>query len=136
MHIIVQTGRGAEATAIISGGGEGGHIQGFQILLDTPGDGNLLPIPGTGDLGSSRQLDGSGNELVPGESGVEEDEANPQHGGGGAASVWIIFQRRGAGGAALWIGYLSGHPPHGKGSGGVSGPGGNTADGAATMAET
>ena len=41
-NIIMQPGSGAEETAIIGGGGEGGHHQGFQRLWEPPGDGDLL----------------------------------------------------------------------------------------------
>ena len=50
-HSTVQPVRRAEATAISSGGGEGGHRQGFQRLWAPPGDGDLLQIPETGDIG-------------------------------------------------------------------------------------
>ena len=91
MHITVQPGRGVEATAIISGGGEGGHRQGFQRLWAPPGDGELLQIPGTGHIGGKKQLDGGGKELVPGKGGLEEDDTNPQQGGGGSAVVQLLF---------------------------------------------
>ena len=67
---------------------------------------------------------------------MEEDDKNPQQGGGDTASVRIIFQSRGAGGAAIWITDLGGQPPHGKGPGGVSEPGGETSDRADPMEET
>ena len=68
---------------------------------------------------------------------MEEDDANTQQGGGDAVGVWIIFQRRGAGGAALWIGGLGGHHPHRKGpGGGISVPGGETSDETAPVEET
>ena len=91
MHITIQTGSGAEATEINSRGGNGGHLQGFQRLWEPPGDGYILQIPGTGDLGGRRQLAGGGEELVPGEGGVEEGDANPHQGGGIAAGVRILF---------------------------------------------
>ena len=56
----VQPGRGAEETAIIGGGGEGFHQQGFQRLWAPPGDGDILQIPGTVDICGRRQLDGGG----------------------------------------------------------------------------
>ena len=56
--------------------------------------------------------------------------------GGGALGIQILFQSRGAGGDAFWIRYLGGKPPHGKGRGGVSGPSGDTDDGAAPAEET
>ena len=61
---------------------------------------------------------------------------HPQQGGGGAAGVRILFYGRGAGGAALWIGDLRGHPPHGQGPGGGLGPGGEAADGTAPAEDT
>ena len=114
----MQTGSRSEATAISSGGGEGGHRQGFQRLWAPPGDGEILRIPGTGDLGRRKRLSGGGKELVLGKGDVEEYDMNPQQGGGGAAGVRIIFKSRGAGGADLWIRDLGGHPPHGKEPGG------------------
>ena len=59
-HITVHSGSGAEYMAISGRGGEGGHRQGFQRLRGPPGDGDLLQIPGTGDLGSRRGLAGGG----------------------------------------------------------------------------
>ena len=59
---------------------------------------------------------------------MKEDGAHPQQGGGGPTGVQILFYGRGTGGNALWIGDLGGPPPHGQGPGGVSGPGGKTAD--------
>ena len=117
-HSTVKMGSGAEATAIGSRGGEVGHRQSFQRLLAPPGDGDLLQIPGTGDLGGRRRMDGGGKELVPGKGVMEEDDANPQQGGSGATGVRNIFRSRGAGGDALWFGDLGGHPPHWKGPGG------------------
>ena len=91
-HVTVQPYRGAEETEISGEGGEGGHRQGFQHLWAPPGDGDLLQIPGTGALGGRRRLSGVGNELVPGKGGLEEDDAHPQPGGGGAAGVRLIFK--------------------------------------------
>ena len=56
-----------------------------------PGYGDLLLIPGTGDLGGGRQLSGGGQELVRDEVGVEEDDNNPQQGGGRASGVWVFL---------------------------------------------
>ena len=67
---------------------------------------------------------------------MEEDDANPKQGGGSAAGIRIIFLSRDAGGSSLQIGDLGSHPTHGKFPGGVSGPGGETADGASRAAET
>ena len=44
-------GSGAEETVIKVGGVEEGRHQGFQFLCAPPGDGDLLQIPGAGDLG-------------------------------------------------------------------------------------
>ena len=66
MHL----GSGAEDTVISSGGGEGGHCQGFQRLWAPTGDGNLLQIPREGDLGNRSLLDGGGKELGLGEYGA------------------------------------------------------------------
>ena len=71
VHGTVHLESGAEETAIISGGGEGGNHQGFQSLWEPPGYGNLLQVPGAGDLGGGQQLAGSGEELDPGKEGLE-----------------------------------------------------------------
>ena len=102
--------RGAEKTVISSGGGEGGNHQGFHHPWAPPGDGDLIKIPGTDDLGSRTRLAGGGEELVLGEDSLQED-------GGGAAGVQIIFKCCDTGGTALQMRYLSGHPPHGKNPG-------------------
>ena len=44
-----------------------------------------------GDIGGGRRLAGVDQELVLGKSGVEEDEDNPQQGGGGDAGVWVFL---------------------------------------------
>ena len=67
MHGKVHSGNGAEETAISGGGGEGVHRQGFQHLWEPLGYGDLLQIPGAGDLGNRRRLAGGGKELGPGE---------------------------------------------------------------------
>ena len=72
-HSAVQTGIVEEATACSSRGGETGNYQVFQCLWAPPGDDDLLLIPGTGDLGGGRRLDGGGKELVTGEGGMEDD---------------------------------------------------------------
>ena len=56
-----------------------------------PGDDELPPIPGTGDLAIGLQMDGGVQELVPDEGGVKEDDKNTQKVGGGAAGIWLIF---------------------------------------------
>ena len=90
-QITVKKGSGEEETALSSGGGEVGHRQGIQILWSPPGYGELLPIPGTGNLGFIQQLSSGGKELVPGEGCVEEDDKNLQHGGDGTAGVRLHF---------------------------------------------
>ena len=55
--------------------------------------------------------------------------AHPQQGGSGAAGLWIILKGRCPGGNALQSGDLGGNPLHGKIPGGVSYPGGESADG-------
>ena len=45
-------------------GGAGGNIQVIQRLWAPPGDGELLPITGEGDLGGGRRLAGSSQEFV------------------------------------------------------------------------
>ena len=87
----MKTGRGAEETAISSGVGEVGHRQGFQRLWAPPGDGDLLQIHGTGDLGGRQRLDGGGDKVVPGKGSLEKDGAYPQQGGGGLAGVQLLF---------------------------------------------
>ena len=67
----VHSESGAEETEISGGGGEGGHHQGFHRIWAPPGDGDLLQIPGAGDLGDGRQLAVSDDELGLGKEGVE-----------------------------------------------------------------
>ena len=67
----MHSGSGAEETAISGVGGGGGHHQVFQCLWAPPGDGDLLQIPGTSDLGNCQQLAGGGEELGPGEGVLE-----------------------------------------------------------------
>ena len=122
-------------TAIGGRGGEGGHRQGFQRLW-APLDDNLLQIPEKGDLCIRQQLANGGKELVPGKGGFEEDDTNPQQRGGGAAGVWFLFYCCGAGGATLRIGYLGGHTQNDQDTMGVSGPGGDTDDGADKAEDT
>ena len=70
-HGTVHLGRRAEEKAISGGGGEGGHRQGFQSIWDPPGDGDLLQIPGSSDLGNGQLLVGGGEELGPGNKFLE-----------------------------------------------------------------
>ena len=49
---------------------------------------------------------------------MEEDAANHQQGGGGAAGVRLLLKIRGAGGADIRIRDLGGHSLHGKFPGG------------------
>ena len=69
-RMAVHLGSGEEETTIIGRGGEGGHRQGFHPLWAPPVDGDLLQIPGAGDIGNVRQLAGGGEELGPGEEGL------------------------------------------------------------------
>ena len=55
-HIALQKGSRKEATSIGIVGGEGGHRQGIQRLWALPVDGDLLPIPGTGEIGGGQRL--------------------------------------------------------------------------------
>ena len=59
-HVTVHPGSGVKDIAIGGGGGEGCHFQVFQRLWAPPGDGELLQIPGVGDLGGGRGLSGGG----------------------------------------------------------------------------
>ena len=90
-HSTLQPGHRAEETEISGGGGEGCYRQGFWRLWSPPGDGDLLQISGMVDLGGRRKLSVSGEELVLGKVGLEEDDAHPQQGGGGSAGVQIVF---------------------------------------------
>ena len=54
VHGIMHSRTGAEETAFSGVLGEGGHRQGFQRLWAPLGDGDLLQIPRTGDLGNGR----------------------------------------------------------------------------------
>ena len=70
-----------------------------------------------------------------GEGGVEEDDNNPQQGGGRSAGVYIFIYSCGAGSVAIQLIDLGGHPLHGHIPGGFTGPCGAAADGAAPAAE-
>ena len=50
------------------------HKDFLKRLWGTHGDGDLLPIPGLGDICVGRQLNGGGRELFEGKDGVEEYE--------------------------------------------------------------
>ena len=56
----MQPGHGEEETTIIRVGVAGYQYQGFQRLWAPPGDGEILQIPGTSDLGGRKRLDDSG----------------------------------------------------------------------------
>ena len=90
-HNTVKYGIGEEATALDSRGVVGGHLKRIQRLWTPPEDGDLLPIPGAGDLGCGRRLAGGGQELVIGEGGVKEDDENPQQGGCRTAGIRIFL---------------------------------------------
>ena len=87
----VQEGGVEELTTLGSRGGEGGQLQVIQRLWDPPGYGDLLLIPGTGDIGVGGQLAGGGQELVTSVGSVEEDDENHHQGGGGSAGAQILF---------------------------------------------
>ena len=70
-HRIVHSRSGAEETVISGGGGEGGHHKVFQRLKATPGDGDLLQIPGAGDLEYGQQLSVCHEELGLVKEGLE-----------------------------------------------------------------
>ena len=57
-----------------------------------PGDGDLLLIPGEGDLDTVWKLAGSGQNFGKGKVSVEGDGDNTQKGGGGATGVHIFFK--------------------------------------------
>ena len=65
-QIAVKEGGGEEEMVLGNRGGAGGNIQVIQRLWAPPGDGELLPIPGTGDLAGRRQLVRDDQELVLG----------------------------------------------------------------------
>ena len=90
-HSAVKEGGGSEVTALGGGGGAGGHLQGIQCLWDPPGDGDLLPMPGQGDISGGQQLYGGSQEFVKGKGGAEEDNNNSHQGGGRAAGVRIFL---------------------------------------------
>ena len=50
------------------------HKDFLKRLWGTHGDGDLLPIPGLGDICVGRQLNGGGRELFEGKDGAEEYE--------------------------------------------------------------
>ena len=70
-HRTVNSGSGVEEMDISGGGGVGGHHQVFHHLWAPPGDGDLLQIPRAGHLGDGQRLSGGGEELGPGEYGVD-----------------------------------------------------------------
>ena len=65
---------------------------------------------------------------------MKEDGNNTQQGGGGATGVQIFLKICGAGGVALRLGDLGGHPLHGHSPGVVPGSDGAAADGSAPAA--
>ena len=91
VHGTMHLGIGSEEMAFIGRGGEGGHYQRFQRLWAPPGDGDLLQIARTGDIGDGRLLPGGGEELGLGKDGVEEDIADTHHGGSNALGVRLLF---------------------------------------------
>ena len=78
----------------------------------------------------------AGEKLVSGKGSLEEDDTHHQQVGGGAVGVRFLFKGCGVGDAALWIGYLGGHPPHSQDPGVVSGPGGKTTYGTVPAKDT
>ena len=121
-------------TALIRGGEEGGNRQGSQCLWVPPGDGELLPIPGTGDIAGGQILVGGGQELFLGKGGVEEDYKNPHQGGVGATGVWVIFKSVVQGVFLFGLETWAVTPCMERSLGGVPGPGGDTDYVAATVA--
>ena len=126
----IQEGGRAEATALGSRGGKGGHLKGVQRLWDPPGYGYLLQIHGESDLGI--RLAGGDQEYGEGAGGMDEDGEDPQQGGFGATGVHIFlkiccsintdFRRRNMGGYSL----------NGPDPWGVPGPGDATIGGEAS----
>ena len=53
-YVTMHLGSGAEKPTFSGGGGEGGHRQGFQRLWASTGNGDLLQITRSGDLGDRR----------------------------------------------------------------------------------
>ena len=81
----------AKATAPGSGGGEGGHIQGFHSVWTPPGDGDLFQIIRAGDLSGGQRLPGGSQKPFKGTGSVAEVYKDYQQGGGGAAGVRIFL---------------------------------------------
>ena len=73
-----------------SGGGEGDHTQGVQSVWAPPGYGELLQIPGEGDLGGGRLLVGGSPKPGEGAGVLAEDDIDHQQGGDGAAGVLLF----------------------------------------------
>ena len=90
-HRSVQEVSEEEVMALGVRGGAGSRLQGIWCLWAPPGDGDLLLIPGEGDIGGGRRLYKGGQEFFTGEGGVEEDEENPQQGGGRAVGVRVFL---------------------------------------------
>ena len=70
-----------------------------------------------------------------GAGGLEENDEDPEQGGGEAAGVRIFLQSRRPVGVALWCVDMGGYPPRGTGLEGFPRPGGVATDREATMAE-
>ena len=86
-HGAMKEGGGSEVTALGRKGGECGHIQGIQLVWAPPGYGDLLQIPGEGDIGGGRVLAKCGQKPGEGAGSVAEDNKNHQQGGGGSVFV-------------------------------------------------
>ena len=63
-------GGGVEVTALASRGGECGDLLVVQSLWTPPGDGDLLLIPGEGDMSGRELLAGIGTEFGKASGGV------------------------------------------------------------------
>ena len=97
-----------------------------------PGDGELLPIPGTGDIAGGQLLVGGGQELFLGKGGVEEYYKNPHQGGEDLRMSGFFFKYVVQGVLLFGLETWAVTPSLGMSLWGIPGSGGKTDDVAAT----
>ena len=121
-------------TALIRGGVEGGNRQGSQRLWVPPGDGELLPIPGTSDHTGVKRLFGGGQKLFW-KRAVWKRITRTLSREGEEPQVSGLFLKTMVQGVLLFgLDTWAFIPCMGRSLGRVPGPGGDTDDVAATAA--
>ena len=120
--------------AIIRGGGEGGNRQGSQFPWVPPGDGELLPIPGTGDIAGGRQLVGGGQKPFWTRAVWKRITRTLSREGEETQVSGLFFKTMVQGVFIFGLDTWAFIPCMGRSLGGVPGPGGETDDTAATAA--